>query len=63
MFCFDVCIVEKDVCPCASGPLMRVGRIDVWGKVDEIVASGFFLPVSGRGMKRKEMGDGCLMSS
>lgn len=52
-FC-NVYIAVEDVCPC--GPVIKVGRVEVWRKVDETVASIFFfllLPVSW-GMKRRE---------
>lgn len=52
---FDVYIAEKDVC--SSGPLVRVGTVEAWGKVDETIASSFFSPVSGG---RRERGRGLL---
>lgn len=43
-------IIEKDVCPC--GPLIWVGRVEIWGKWMRQLLSFFFLPISGRRGKR-----------
>lgn len=46
-------IVEKDVCPC--GALIGVERVEMWGKVDETIASNFlFLLILGKGKKEGE---------
>lgn len=40
------------LCPC--GPLIRVGTVEVWGNVDETIASKFFLLcLSGDGEKER----------
>lgn len=55
-FC-NVYIAVEDVCPC--GPVIKVGRVEVWRKVDEMVASIFFSFASRiLGNEKKRRGEG-----
>lgn len=49
----DIYMIEKDTCPCE--PLISVGRIQAWGKMDETTLPIFpsLLPISG-GRREKE---------